>query len=228
VPRAKKTDRAEARRRSRIAAGTIDDQDIELEAPAADDERPVRRPDARPERPSITAAFRQSFHPLDLRDDLRTLPLLLRSRAVWLPLLLSVLAAALFVAMPTSLTFIVFQYFVFTLPLGAVFLAGFLAPRSSWLAGLVVGLGTVVVFAIALYSGRLDTIYAPETRTAYIAQSLVLSTIGGSFFAATAAWYRRFLRLSNPNRGRQQQPSRRGTDGRSRTNRSQAKPTARR
>jgi hypothetical protein len=37
----------------------------------------------------------------------------------------------------------------------------------------------------------------------------------GIFFAASAAWYRRFLRLSNPNRGRPQQP-RRGSDGRSR------------
>jgi hypothetical protein len=38
------------------------------------------------------------------------------------------------------------------------------------------------------------------------------------FFAASAAWYRRFLRLSNPNRGRQQQQQRRGPDGRSRSN----------
>ena len=125
MPRAKKTDRAEARRRSRLAGGTIDDQDLDLdlEAPAAEPDRPAPRADARPERPSITAAFRNSFRPLNLREDLRTFPLVARSRALWVPLLLSVLAAALFTALPTSLTFIAFQYFVFTLPLGAVFLA---------------------------------------------------------------------------------------------------------
>jgi hypothetical protein len=40
------------------------------------------------------------------------------------------------------------------------------------------------------------------------------------FFAAAAAWYRRFLRLSNPNRGSGQQ-GRRGPDGRSRSNANQ-------
>lgn len=227
MPRAKRTDRAEARRRSRIAAGTMTEADLEAEA-AVEDDPPAPRPEGRPARPSITAAFRNSFRPLDLREDLRTFPIVARSRAIWVPLLLSVAAAVLFSALQNSLTFIAFQYFVFTLPLGAVFLAGFLAPRSSWLAGLVVGLGTVIVFAIALYSGRLDAIYAPDTRNAYIAQSLILSSLGGSFFAATAAWYRRFLKLSNPNRGRQQQQARRGTDGRSRTTRAQPKPTGRR
>ena len=33
----------------------------------------------------IGAAFRTSFHPLDLKSDLRAIPELLRSRALWIP-----------------------------------------------------------------------------------------------------------------------------------------------
>ena len=221
MPRAKKTDRAAARRRHRaVVEGPAEDLEMDAVEPEARSGRSRPAP-ARPERPSISRAFREAFHPLDLRDDLLTAPALItRSKAVWLPLLISAVTAGVFVAYQTSVTFLIFQYFVFTLPLGAVFLAGFLAPRSSWLAGFVVGAGTVVVFTIALSTGQLNTVYPPDTHGTYIAQSLLLSTVGGAFFAATAAWYRRFLRLSNPNRSRQQAQAKRN-DGRARSSRPQ-------
>jgi hypothetical protein len=227
VPRAKKTDRAAARRRSRAAgADTFADHDVDLDATAEDASRTSgpRKPD-RPqfERPSITRAFREAFHPLDIREDLVTAPsVIFGSKAVWLPLLISAVAAGVFVAAQTSVTFLIFQYFVFTLPLGAVFLAGFFAPRSSWLAGFVVGLGTVAIFAISLSTGRLDVVYPSDTHGAYVSQSLLLSSVGGAFFASTAAWYRRFLRLSNPNRARaRQQAQAARSDGRSRSTKPQ-------
>jgi hypothetical protein len=226
VPRAKKTDRSAARRRHRAVTGTVDDHVPENDAEGAPE---TRSTPARPARPSITAAFRAAFHPLDWRDDLLTFrSVAFGSKAVWLPLVVSAFAAGLFVFDQSSITFLIFQYFVFTMPLGAVFLAGFLAPRSSWLAGLVVGFGTVLIFAISLSTGRLNEVYAAETHGAYIGQSLLLSTVGGAFFAATAAWYRRFLRLSNPNRMRQEaQAKKHGRDGRSRTSRPHGSSTRR-
>lgn len=221
MPRAKKTDRATARRRHRaVAEGSAEDLEMEAAEPEVARGRPRPSP-ARPERPSISRAFREAFHPLDLRDDLITAPALItRSKAVWVPLLISAITAGVFVAYQTSVTFLIFQYFVFTMPLGAVFLAGFLAPRSSWLAGFVVGAGTVVIFTIGLSTGQLNTVYPADTHGAIIAQSILLSTVGGAFFASAAAWYRRFLRLSNPNRGRQQAQAKR-SDGRARSTRPQ-------
>jgi len=50
----------------------------------------------------------------------------------------------------------------------------------------------------------------------------------GAFFAAAAAWYRRFLQLSNPNRARQTQgKAKRGADGRTRTSDSGKAPARR-
>jgi hypothetical protein len=50
--------------------------------------------------------------------------------------------------------------------------------------------------------------------------ALLLSPIMGAIFAALAAWYRRFLAYSNPNRGRQSQKAKSGgprPDGKTRT-----------
>jgi phosphate/sulfate permease len=56
-----------------------------------------------------------------------------------------------------------------------------------------------------------------SAQTEAIAYTLVWSPLLGAFFASAAAWYRRFLMLSNPNRGRRaQQAQKRPTDGRSR------------
>ena len=53
----------------------------------------------------------------------------------------------------------------------------------------------------------------------------------GAFFAAAAAWYRRFLALSSPNRNRNRRPSQapkqRPGDGRTRTSSSQKAPAKR-
>jgi hypothetical protein len=47
--------------------------------------------------------------------------------------------------------------------------------------------------------------------------AFLLSPVMGGLFASLAAWYRRFLTLTNPNRGRrQQQPAKRVGDGRTR------------
>ena len=113
--------------------------------------------------------------------------------------------------MPTSITFLLLQYFVWAPPIGAVFLAGFLAPRASWLLGLLVGAVASVFFALMLVSGVFNTSMvvvgalpiATDQYAAVFGQWLLVSSGMGALFAAGAAWYRRFLQLSNPNRGRQ-------------------------
>ena len=258
MPRAKRTDRAEARRRHRAsldAAAGSEESEAPDEPAAAGGRGPGPQPASAAQRPSIGSAFRAAFHPLTLREDLRTFPPLLLHRAVWLPILLTIAAGALFVATDGSnaLVAIVATYFVAPPALGSVFIAGFLAPRSSYLIGFVVGLASAAVAAAIVLSagptlspegigtavsspspsvvaspapGASPSPAASATPTPgtgpttstedQIIYAFLTSPPFGMFFAATAAWYRRFLKLSNPNRGRPAQ--RQGPDGRSRGN----------
>lgn len=225
MARAKRTDRAEARRRHRAAQGLTD---AELDAAEASDEAEARgigprdRSSARttptkqappPQRIGIGNAFRLAFRPLDLRGDLVVFPsLALRSKALWLPILLTVGSTALVgtVGIRTAdlagvVANFLFQYFVFTPAIGGVFIAGFLAPRASWLFGIVVGLVAALCFAIVVTvfpSQLYDTPPSRQDLDASISGAFFLSPLMGALFASMAAWYRRFLALSSPNRGR--------------------------
>lgn len=286
MPRAKRTDRAEARRRYRASLGEQpEDEAAEPAAPASAVRAASPRPASAGERPSLGNAFRASFRPINLGEDLRYLPKLLIDRSVWLPILLTVAAGAAFAITSGSswLVNLVATYFVAPPALGSVFLGGFLAPRASYLVGLIVGLVSAVVATViiltspaSLMTGQpLGTTPTP-TPVASIAASpsasagpaasgspvaspapsasasvapgasasaapeasptpsstpttnpsslqdqivyaFVTSPPFGMFFAAAAAWYRRFLRLSRPIPPRSQQ-GRRG-DGRTRTRR---------
>ncbi len=277
MPRAKRTDRAEARRRYRASIdATPGDEAMDTPPEPAPTRSRSGQPAVAPapQRPSITHAFRAAFRPVTLREDLRTFPRLLTHRSVWLPILLTVLAGLFFVVTNGSnpLVAIVATYFIVPPALGSVFLAGFLAPRSSYLIGFLVGLvSAVIASAIVLSSGAslnpdgsgtpaaspspsiaastapspsasasaapgtsaspapsasagsptptpTTTPVAPSNSQDQVLYAFLTSPPFGMFFAATAAWYRRFLQLSNPNRGRRQPPPRRGNDGRSRGN----------
>jgi hypothetical protein len=221
VARAKRTDRAEARRRYRAAQGLTD---AELDAAEAEDSaaatsassaRPARASaTGAPQRIGLGQAFRLSFRPLDLPGDLRAFPnIATRTKALWVPLALTLAATVLVIVvgingtdLASVLTNFVFQYFVYTPAIGGVFIAGFLAPRASWLLGIVVGLVAATCFSIVILGFPLQ-IYptAPTTdeATAAVGGAFVLSPVMGALFASAAAWYRRFLALSSPNRGRQ-------------------------
>lgn len=230
MARAKRTDRAEARRRYRneqALAATDVDADLASETSSATaTAASTPGPGARR---SIGSAFREAFRPVDLRSDLRALPQLIRHRAFWIPVLLTLASVVLFIVVRPEgrndllsiLTVFLFQYFIVAPAIGGVFIAGFMAPRASWLLGILVGLVAAVCYSYLILNGFV--VVAPTEGTAAQAReaviaAFILSPIVGAFFASTAAWYRRFLYLSNPNRGRRPAPGASGRpDGRTRT-----------
>jgi len=115
-----------------------------------------------------------------------------------------------------------FAYFIQTPAIGGVFLAGFLAPRASWLLGVIVGLVSAACYALLVFGFPLTigaTLPPTTDQAREVALSaFILSPVVGGFFAAGAAWYRRFLALTNPNRGKRgtQAPKQRPGDGRTR------------
>jgi hypothetical protein len=174
----------------------------------------------------MVAAFRLAFHPVDIRADLASLPwLAVHTKALWVPILLTIGAAVAFGAAAAmnsqgAITALMFQYFVQPPAIGGVFIAGFLAPRASWLLGLIVGLVSATAFAILVVA--YPTAVLGTTADAAQARELVLSGFliapaFGALFASGAAWYRRFLQLSNPNRGQRAEAKKKANDGKSRT-----------
>jgi hypothetical protein len=285
VPRAKRTNRAEARRRHRASlAEPIDEADQPASPPSS--ARTSTAPESAPrtgERPSLGYAFRAAFRPVNLGEDLRFLPRLLIDRSVWLPILLTVAAGVAFAATngANALIAIIATYFVAPPALGSVFIGGFLAPRASYLVGLIVGFASAVVASAIILTSQANLVggqplvpsasptpaasasggpagspgasAAPSSPVASAAPSgsaaattspspaasptptasptpartpssvqdqiiyaFVTSPPFGLFFAASAAWYRRFLRLSRPTPPRQQQ---RRSDGKTRARR---------
>lgn len=224
MARAKRTARADARRRHRAELGLPLEGAMEGDASETTDQAQASV-QSRPARLGIGTAFRQSFRPLNVREDLAALPhIATRTKALWLPVVLTIAAAIAVGATRGAdvVSLFAFQYFIVTPAIGGVFIAGFLAPRASWALGVIVGLVSAVCYSILGTAGLLPAGFAEAfaaEASAAITSSLVFSSVMGAFFASAAAWYRRFLQLSNPNRGRgrPQQPVRRGTDGRSRT-----------
>jgi hypothetical protein len=89
-------------------------------------------------------------------------------------------------------------YFLAPPPIGGIFLAGFLAPRASYLIGALVGLVSAVLVTLAAASIGSAVEGGTPTEVAWAA--LVISPLSGIFFGAAAAWYRRFLYLASPAR----------------------------
>jgi hypothetical protein len=109
VARAKRTARAEARRRYRaehpLETNGFDSGEDDAEAEEAPAARrrssspppPRSREGGGPVRVGGLRAFRDAYQPADIRADLRALPELLRSRAVTIPVLLVVVSAVVLV-----------------------------------------------------------------------------------------------------------------------------------
>lgn len=213
MARAKQTVRAEARRRYRQAANLTGDTADELDAGTPAAATPAKAaPQARPGqspagRPGFLSAFRAAYHPAHLREDLRALPKLMTSRALFGGLGLVLVGAVAAYAFP-GYTGSAFAWELLVLPgsaLGPQLLAGFFAPRASYLLGLIVGLFQGLVFTLFLtqFASRLGTDLPADKVGNLLTLSFVTGPVSGTLFAAAAAWYRRFLSLSSPKRATQ-------------------------
>jgi hypothetical protein len=96
--------------------------------------------------------------------------------------------------------------------------AGFFAPRASWLVGMLAALASVGFQALAFSVGPFGGAFEPrvagdpsaqETMAIILSQALIPGVPLSGFFAAAAAWYKRFLGRANPNRARPAQGGRR-------------------
>lgn len=204
------------------AGDEVEERDEE-ERPSATRSSDKPRPQpatGRPPRPSFLASFRSSFRPIDLRSDIRALPGLLRTKAFLIPVILSGLSVALVPLLGLNAsTYTFYQYFSGAAPLGTAFISGFFAPRSSYLLGGLVGLASAGFQALAFtgqgnFGGLLEIVPDPATgvplsraaaATALLEQALFVGVFWCGFFAAAAAWYRRFLRMASPARQAQAQ-----------------------
>ena len=215
MARAKRTDRADARRRYRQYQATDrDDAELDGEEAVATAAPAPRTASSAAERPSITAAFRNAYHPAHVREDIGRLPGLLRSRAFLISLALVIGGTiAVLIARDSPISTLLFQALVVPPAMAPIFIVGFFARRASYLLGLVISVVDVVAYAAVVYTLAPSTAGAPINREELIFSALTIGPISGVFFAAAAAWYRRFLALSNASaaqrsKARQQQRAR--------------------
>jgi hypothetical protein len=222
LARAKQTNRAEARRRHRQTlaqetpegAEAGDDTGREAPSGAAAGRRPAAT--AASGRPSLGAAFREAYHAPKYREDLAALPGLLTMRTPSrIPLTRTVIGVPWFIVSavlvvlgfaglliyPAEGTYFLFQ--LLSLPPGGptlpVLLVGFTATRASYMLGFLIGVLDLVL--IGLYA---SVVPAAASTTASLGDILTTAAVTGLptsvLFAASAAWYRRFLTLSSVRR----------------------------
>lgn len=221
MARAKQTDRAEARRRYRQSTsqeaatdGDADDAPAQTQTQTrgarAETARPARQATPRPAqqtptRPGITSAFRAAYHPANLREDFAALPRLLRHFAFFLPVLM-IVGGAVVASLFWNYTGGQLAWQIMVSP-GSGFglpqlVAGFFAPRASYMLGFIVSViqGIVATIFVLALSSRLGQPFPSEQVPGLLLQAFVAGPVSGTLFAAAAAWYRRFLALSGPKR----------------------------
>ena len=223
MARAKRTERADARRRYRVATEGAPDGDAAVEAPAIPaaavprDQRD-RRPSGSapgappPPRQSFLTSLRAAAGPADIRGDLRALPsVVLHSKAALIPgaIIVGTTAAMMIPALAAN-QFVVLAGNVILQPPPMIiaFLAGMLAPRAAWLMGGLAGLasGIAYVLVVTLNTDVLMTplgftyLVAADQKLAYAQNVLITTPVFGIAVGAFAGFYRRFLNMSAPQR----------------------------
>lgn len=197
MARAKNTSRSEARRRTKESARAdlAEEQSVDT-----DDATPTT---------SSTSASSSGRKPLfkmpDVRADVRQLPAMFRARRLlWLPFVLILIGLGLALILPVlppemqQWAYLYIQYFFFPQALFTYFIGGFVATRSSYLIGfllgLATGLGWVVVLLVGMAAGAglegTGTTDVVGASVYVMTTSIFLGTVAGGF----AGWYRDFLR----------------------------------
>ena len=135
----------------------------------------------------------------NVREDIRILPSLFMSRKLlFLPFGLLVVGLVLTLLLGSlspetqNIAGLYIQFFFLPPALFTFFLAGFLAPRASYLVGFLCG----VVGGVFWFIGFVDPATVPDASTFLTTLVFVLASgvVYGTLAAALAAWYRDFLR----------------------------------
>ena len=242
MARAKRTDRAEARRQYRayLAAQAEAQAAAEAEEVPAEDEsaptRPTRARDAeiahKPgERLGIMGSIRAATRTPHYVDDLRNIgPLVVGTRAVWPVAAICVVSALVAYPRINSQTVVaddpilsvIFQFVLYPLPLLPPMMAGFLAPRSTWLAGALAAMISTVTLVALVVATQFKIEASTTTVTGANVLGITVSWLSvslpfGALIGAASGWYRRFLDLMGSGRARnvaksssQKRPTRRG------------------
>jgi len=223
VARAKRTERADARRRYRVATEGAPDSNATVEAPAVPaaavprdrrDRRPSgSAPGAPPaQRPSFLTSLRAAAGPVDIRGDLRAFPsVVLHSKAALIPgvVIVGTTAAMLIPSLAANqLVVLAGNVILQPPPMIIAFLAGMLAPRGAWLFGGLAGLasGIAYILVVTINTDVLVTplgftyVVAAEQKLAYAQNVLITAPVFGIAVGAFAGFYRRFLNMSAPQR----------------------------
>jgi hypothetical protein len=189
---------------------------------------------ARPagQRQGFMTLMKAAYRPPRVIDDLKSLPLVVTNIgfigaslgsiaiAVWFCLSYNTPISAVPIGDTAGLQAVSASYQIPAMLMGMVispppavgaFLIGFMAKRASWLGGLLYGILCTIIVILVLQqpAGRLFT--ADGSPDAIIASTAAWAPIGAALFAAAAAWYKRFLNLSNPNRARAEQEKKKTT-----------------
>jgi hypothetical protein len=232
VARAKRTERAEARRRYRAFLAEMEQEGaeggetVESEADrafaraasrsATDDRTAGPRPG---QRMGLFAALKGATRSVNYMADLRFAPRLITgTHAVWLPSLVVAAAAAIVVwrvgaisaeeARQDQLVQMLITLLISPYVMLPGLMAGFLAPRASWLAGALVAFVTTIAFGVVI-AVQPELIYENKATintgevVSTTAALLTLSVPMGVLLAAFSAWYKRFLDLMGTGSSRQ-------------------------
>lgn len=205
-------DRAEARRRNRLAAKQRAEQEalgITPEAPAA-----ATASDATPSGTGglgFRAALRSSAGRAPIREDLAYLPRLIRTRAFVLPLVLVVVTTVVALQpgiLASNIALLAVQSILVPPAFVVAFLGGMLTRRGAWLIGGIFGVITYGASAIVGSSdamlvladgnpvkGLFDNITTNIGNPGSILGAIYSGILAGAF----AGWYGRFLRAMSPN-----------------------------
>jgi hypothetical protein len=168
VARAKRTDRAEARRKYRAylldqeeaaAAERSDAAETSTAKPARSrDPRAQQAPIQPGARMGMMAAAKAAYRTTHYRDDVRNAPaLIFRSNAIWLPAVISIAGGAYLAQRLASGTYgsdpiapVLYQFLFLPVPLLPPMIAGFFAPRSAWLAGVLASFIASMVMVVVI------------------------------------------------------------------------------
>ncbi len=228
MARAKRTERAEARRRHRSIAGAVEVPDLEIDE--AEEERPTAaatprgsrakrseagptsRRVAAPPRPGFMAGLRRAAAPADVLADIRALPAVaIHSKALWVPLAVIVAITALFFIPGVSANPIVVLLGSLALqppPMILPFFGGMLAPRGAWLVGGIVALANAAAYSLlfGVFTNSVQTglgftyVMTTDQKVGVVVNAIVTSVPFGILVGAFSGFYRRFLAMSSPSR----------------------------